>query len=141
MLQLQFHFGSYGPHPVSLLSCRTCSYHAAAVAIKWQMAEDKRQRATASGDKSPPLHICKILAGYSRQVSCRNLASQLGGFSFFGFRLDKLPCIIFYPKDKMPRHVNGNRHDERPQLLLLLDLLRLLAKKLSPESGRKRERG
>lgn len=41
----------------------------------------------------------------------------------------------------MPRHVNGNRHDERPQLLLLLDLLRLLAKKLSPESGRKRERG
>lgn len=74
---------------------------AAAVAVKWQMG--KGHRATASGDKSPPLHICKVLADESEPGKLPKTLL----LSSASLRQDKLPCIKFYPKDKMLRHVNG----------------------------------
>lgn len=63
----------------------------------------KGHRATASGDKSPPLHICKVLGDESKPGK---LPKTLP-LSSASLRQDKLPCIKFYPKDKMLRQVNG----------------------------------
>lgn len=63
----------------------------------------KGHRATASGDKSPPLHICKVLADESKPGKLPKTLL----LSSASLRQDKLPCIKFYPKDKMLRHVNG----------------------------------